>query len=159
MLLLTVAFVELVICWVTWSLAFVKAKKQAGNQKKVVRARASLWGIALQGVGFALVWTYARPRGFEKSSISLIISMILGPPSVALAWWATRHLGKQWRYEAALSDVHDLIQTGPVQFDTAPDIRIDVWDVIGNWRLPSMVADVCWGSGSVLARHRGSCTR
>lgn len=120
MLLLWVAFVELVICWVTWSLAFVKAKKQAGNQKKVVRARASLWGIALQGVGFSLVWTYARPHGFEKSSISLIISMILGPPSVALAWWATRHLGKQWRYEAALSDDHDLIQTGPYSWVRHP---------------------------------------
>jgi protein-S-isoprenylcysteine O-methyltransferase Ste14 len=120
MLLLTVAFVELVLCWVIWSLAFVRAKKQAGNQKKVVRARASLWGIALQGSGFALVWTYARPRGFEKSSILLIISMILGPPSVALAWWATRHLGKQWRYEAALSDDHDLIQTGPYSWVRHP---------------------------------------
>jgi protein-S-isoprenylcysteine O-methyltransferase Ste14 len=39
--------------------------------------------------------------------------MVLGPPSVALVWAATRHLGKQWRYVAALTEDHELIQTGP----------------------------------------------
>ena len=46
--------------------------------------------------------------------------MILGPPSVALAWAATRHLGKQWRYEAALSEDHELIQTGPYRWVRHP---------------------------------------
>ena len=32
---------------------------------------------------------------------------------MALAWVATHHLGKHWRYEAALSEDHELIQTGP----------------------------------------------
>jgi protein-S-isoprenylcysteine O-methyltransferase Ste14 len=39
--------------------------------------------------------------------------MILGPPSVVLGWAAVRHLGKQWRFEAALSEDHELIRTGP----------------------------------------------
>jgi protein-S-isoprenylcysteine O-methyltransferase Ste14 len=39
--------------------------------------------------------------------------MLLGPPSVVLAWRATRHLGKYWRYQAALSANHELVQTGP----------------------------------------------
>jgi hypothetical protein len=46
--------------------------------------------------------------------------MVLGPPSVALAWAATRHLGKQWRYEAALSEDHELIQTGPYRWVRHP---------------------------------------
>ena len=64
-------------------------------------------------IGFSLAWLYVRPSGFEKSAVSLIASMVLGPPSVALAWAAARHLGKQWRFEAALSEDHELIQTGP----------------------------------------------
>jgi protein-S-isoprenylcysteine O-methyltransferase Ste14 len=64
-------------------------------------------------VGFALAWTYVRPKVFEKSNLALIASMIIGPPSVALAWAATRHLGKQWRYAAALREDHELITTGP----------------------------------------------
>jgi protein-S-isoprenylcysteine O-methyltransferase Ste14 len=108
-----VALVELFLCWVAFSLAFVKPRKQAAAQKTVTRAPASRWGIFLVMVSFALVWAYVRPVGFEKSRLSLMASMLLGPPSAALAWAATRHLGKQWRYEAALSEDHELIQTGP----------------------------------------------
>ena len=64
-------------------------------------------------ISFALLCAYVRPPNFQKSALSLIVSMVLGPPSVALAWAATRHIGKQWRYEAALIEDHELIQTGP----------------------------------------------
>jgi len=111
-----VALVELVLCWVAWSLAFVEPRRRAAGQKKVVRAPASKWGIILVMLSFALVWAYVRPVGFQKSRPSLIASMILGPPSVALAWAAARRLGKQWRYEAALSEDHELIQTGPYRW-------------------------------------------
>jgi len=33
--------------------------------------------------------------------------MLLGPPSVLLAWRATRHLGKYWRFQAALNANHE----------------------------------------------------
>ena len=112
-MLRNVAVVELFVCWVMWGLAFVKPRRQAAEQKEVASAPASKWGIALVMLGFALIWAYVRPAGFEKSTASLIASMVLGPPSVALAWSATRHLGKQWRYQAAVSEGHELIQTGP----------------------------------------------
>jgi protein-S-isoprenylcysteine O-methyltransferase Ste14 len=115
-----VALVEVILCWVAWSLAFVKPRKQAAKQKKVAIARGSRGGILLVMVSFALLWSYVRPVGFEKSVLSLITSMILGPPSVGLAWAATRHLGKQWRYEAALSEDHELIQTGPYRWIRHP---------------------------------------
>jgi protein-S-isoprenylcysteine O-methyltransferase Ste14 len=108
-----VALIELLICWVIWCLAFVKPSKLAAGKEKVVRAPASRWGIALVMVGFACVWAFVRPVGFVKSWPSAVLSMVLAPLSVALAWGATRHLGKQWRYEAALSEDHELIQTGP----------------------------------------------
>lgn len=114
------AFIELIICWVAWGLAFMKPRKQAAGQKKVSSAPASKWGIFLVMIGFALVWAYVRPVGFEKSAPSLIASMILAPPSVALGWAATRHLGKQWRFEAALSEDHELVQTGPYRWVRHP---------------------------------------
>ncbi len=119
-MLQTVAVVELFTCWVVWGLAFVKPRRQAAGQKEVKRAPASKWGIGLVMFGFALTWTYVRPAGFEKSELSLIVSMILGPPSVALAWAATRHVGKQWRYQAAVSEGHELIQTGPYRWVRHP---------------------------------------
>jgi len=115
-MLQTAALIELVLCLIAWSLAFLKPRKQAAGQKKVVRAPESKLGILLVTISFALTGAYVRPAGFEKSAPELIASMILAPLSTALVWAATRHLGKQWRYEAALSEDHELIQTGPYRW-------------------------------------------
>jgi protein-S-isoprenylcysteine O-methyltransferase Ste14 len=104
---------ELLLCWLLWSFAFTKPRQQAKGQKKAVRAPASRWGIFLVGLGFACSWMYVKPKGFEKADWSLVVSMILAPCSVWLAYAATRQLGKQWRYEAALSEDHELITSGP----------------------------------------------
>jgi protein-S-isoprenylcysteine O-methyltransferase Ste14 len=114
------AYVELGLCWVAWMLAFVKPSRLVAGQKKAERAPASKWGLLLVMIGFALVWAYVRPVGFQKSWPAQIASMVLGPPSVALAWSAAHHLGKQWRLEAALSEDHELIQTGPYRWVRNP---------------------------------------
>jgi protein-S-isoprenylcysteine O-methyltransferase Ste14 len=67
-------------------------------------------------LGFGCEWAFVQPVGFEKSAASLIASMFVGPPSVALAWAATRHLDRHWRFEAALSEDHELIRTGPYRW-------------------------------------------
>jgi protein-S-isoprenylcysteine O-methyltransferase Ste14 len=110
------AYVVLGVCWVAWSLAFIKPQKRAAGKKKAVRAPASRAGILLVMLGYTCEWAFVRPVGFEKSAASLIASMIVGPPSVALVWMATRHLDKQWRFEAALSEDHELITTGPYRW-------------------------------------------
>lgn len=97
-------------------LAFVKPRKLAAGQKKVAAAPSSRLGLTLEIIGFAFIWAHVRAVGFHKSEASLIASIILAPPAVALAWAATRHLGKQWRYEAALNEDHELIQTGPYRW-------------------------------------------
>jgi len=107
------ALVELLVCWIAWTMAFLKPRKQAAGRKSAATSPVSRWGIVLVTIGFALVWMYVRPPGMQKSWPSLAVSMILGPPSVALAWAAAHRLGKQWRYVAALSEDHELIQTGP----------------------------------------------
>ncbi len=114
------ALVELAVGWVVWSFAFTGPRQQAKGQRKAVRAPSSLWGIGFVAVGFALTWAWVKPPGFEKSVASLILSMALVPLSVALAWAAARKLGKQWRYEAALSEDHELIQTGPYRIIRHP---------------------------------------
>ena len=110
------AYVVLMICWIAWSLAFVKPRKSAAGKRKAVRAPASRWGILLVSLGFAGVWAFVQPNGFEKPAASLIASMIVGLPSVALAYAATRHLDKHWRFEAALSEDHELVRTGPYRW-------------------------------------------
>ena len=114
------AFAELVVCWIAWFLAFVQPRKQASGERAVVSAPVSRWGILVQMLGFALIWAYVRPAGFQKLPLSLVASMILAPACVALAWSAARHLGKQWRFQAALSQDHELVQTGPYRIVRHP---------------------------------------
>jgi protein-S-isoprenylcysteine O-methyltransferase Ste14 len=114
------ALIELFLCWIAWALAFMKPRKLAAGKEKVVRAPASRWGILLVMCGFACVWAFVHPVGFQKSWPSLVFSMLIAPPSVVLAWGATRQLGKQWRFEAALSQDHELIQTGPYRWIRHP---------------------------------------
>jgi len=110
------AYAVLIVCWITWCLAFVKPQKTAAGSKKVMRAPWSRWGIFFVFLGFAGVWAFVQPEGFEKPAASLMASMVVGPPSVALAWAATRHLGRHWRFEAALSQDHELIRSGPYRW-------------------------------------------
>jgi len=110
------AYVELGLCWIAWMLAFVKPREQAADRKETASAPASRWGIFLVMIGFALTWMFVRPVGFHKSTAALIVSMVLGPLSVALGWSAAHHLGKQWRFKAAVREGHELIQTGPYRW-------------------------------------------
>lgn len=110
------AYVVLMICWIVWSLAFIKPRRNAAGKTKAVRAPGSRVGIFLVMLAYSFEWAFVRPTGFEKSPASLIASMIIGPPSVLLVWMAARHLDKQWRFEAALSEDHELITTGPYRW-------------------------------------------
>ena len=118
--LLLVAWGELLLCWILWFLAFAKPSGQARGREKVARAPSSRWGVGLVFVAFALVWAWVKPVGFQKSTASLVVSMILAPASVYLAWASAHELGKQWRIEAALSADHELIQTGPYRWMRNP---------------------------------------
>lgn len=103
---------ELFLCWIVWALAFVKPRRQAAGQAEIARAPASRWGIGLIFIAFALVWVRLAPVGYHQPAAESIASMILGPISVVLVWAAAHRLGKQWRYQAAVSENHELIQTG-----------------------------------------------
>jgi protein-S-isoprenylcysteine O-methyltransferase Ste14 len=111
-----IAWGELLLCWILWVLAFVKPSRQAADQKKTERAPSSRWGIGLIFVAYSVVWAFIRPVGYHQPPIQSLISMILGPASVLLAWAAAHRLGKQWRFEAAISQDHELIQTGVYRY-------------------------------------------
>ena len=115
-----VAVVEMMVGWVAWMFAFRQPSRMKHGEERQ-RAKSSRWGIGLVMVGYTFAFAYVRPaHGYSKSTAELIASMILVPPSVALAWMAARELGKQWRFQAAISEGHDLITTGPYRFVRHP---------------------------------------
>lgn len=118
--LLIAAWVELLVYWIAWCIAFIKPSRQNKKQETVARAPSSRLGIGLVFVAFMLIWIWLKPIGFQKSTACLVVSMVLGPISVLLTWASAHELGKQWRIEAALSADHKLIQTGPYRWIRHP---------------------------------------
>lgn len=108
-----VAFAEIGLCWFIWWLAFIGPRREAAGQKEITHASASRLGIFFNFLGFACIFAYIRPVGYTKTLPELAAGMLLAPLGVNLAWRATRHLGKQWRFQAAISQGHQLITTGP----------------------------------------------
>jgi protein-S-isoprenylcysteine O-methyltransferase Ste14 len=136
------ALIELPLCWITWALAFVRPRKQAKSQKEAETAPRSRLGIIIVSLGFFCAWVQIRPSQFEKSDAALIASMVIAPFAVGLSWWATRHLGKQWRYVAAVAEGHELITTGPYRL-----IRHPIYTSIFGMLLATVFAWSWWPLG------------
>ena len=136
------ALIELLFCWLVWALAFIRPWKKAKDQKKTETASSSRLGILVVTLGFFCAWVDVHPSQFHKSTAALIASMAIGPFAAALAWWATRHLGKQWRYVAALTQDHELITTGPYRF-----IRHPIYASIFGMLLTTVFAWSWWPLG------------
>jgi protein-S-isoprenylcysteine O-methyltransferase Ste14 len=114
------ALAELLLCWVAWALAFIYPILKAKGQKKAVIDRRSKIGILGVMIGFMCAGTYIGAMQLSRPAAALIASMVLAPASVVFTWWATWHLGKQWRYVAALTEGHELITTGPYRLIRHP---------------------------------------
>jgi protein-S-isoprenylcysteine O-methyltransferase Ste14 len=104
--------------WLVVVLGLVLKNKRV-NEKEKKRAPGSLWGIALQSISFALVWSLPRARWwpFRESragEIALsVAAVLLTYASAWLAIQAVRTLGKQWTYQARVLEGHELVTQGP----------------------------------------------
>jgi protein-S-isoprenylcysteine O-methyltransferase Ste14 len=134
-----VAYGELTVCWIAWLAAFVQPYRKSTRQREIAKAPSARWGIVLSLLAFAFVWADVKPVGFEKTWPELVASMLLGPPSVVLAWKATRHLDKYWRYQAALNANHELIKSGPYAW-----IRHPIYASMLGMLLASGAANAWW---------------
>ena len=95
--------------WIAWATPFLIAKR---NAPPGVIDRRARWGIAMVGVGYALLWQgkfWERPLPDWRLALSVCFLTLAG----VLSWTATRALGKQWRIDAGLSVDHDLVMRGP----------------------------------------------
>jgi protein-S-isoprenylcysteine O-methyltransferase Ste14 len=95
----------------------------------IERRDAASWaGIALQGVGFAIVWganrgghAYFLP-GMTVGGMTLLAfaTVTLAFGSAMLGLLAVRELGKQWSLTARVLDTHELVQSGPFAYVRHP---------------------------------------
>src|SRR5438876_144371 len=102
-----VHFLVISLAWFVWAVPFFRNRGRT-PKAAVVDARAR-WGIALEGVGFALVWMnpyWQRPASVPGIAIGLVFVAI----AWVLAFGAVPALGRQWRIEAGLNEDHELVR-------------------------------------------------
>jgi protein-S-isoprenylcysteine O-methyltransferase Ste14 len=117
----TLTFAVVMLSWFAFVVVFVSfigRKPPSAPDSK--RERTSIIGIALQGVSYAVVWTWRRPAFTPIISSSKIAEAALAVLTMALAigsvWFvsaAVRTLGEQWSLAARVLEGHKLITSGP----------------------------------------------
>ena len=119
-------FAVVVLSWFAFVVAFFTRKKppKAPASK---RERASIFGIALQGAGYGLVWSIHRQPFTPITSLSklleivvAIFTMLVAAGSVWFVMASIRTLGKQWSLGARLIEGHKLITDGPYRLVRNP---------------------------------------
>lgn len=113
----SVAVYFLLGCWGVFAAIFL-IKKRTSPTAEIRRDRRASLPIVLQGVAFAIVWTFRRHPGAP------LITPALGPYLdffacallVATVIWvlvSVRTLGRQWTVAARLVEGHKLVTEGP----------------------------------------------
>jgi protein-S-isoprenylcysteine O-methyltransferase Ste14 len=114
-----IAIGGVIVGWMLFGVALAPMllRPRAGHSK---RSPASLASMALQGLGFAIVWGWHRRVGSTlfgvRSRFELPVALaavLLAIASGLFGLWAVRTLGKQWSLVARLADQHELITRGP----------------------------------------------
>jgi|SRR5581483_9807705 len=105
--------------WLLWFAPFVLAHRRGGSKVPQTVDRRARWGIALQGLSFALVW-FRLFWIYRPSPVRVGIGIALLCAAILLSWTGARTLGRQWRVDAGLNVDHELVRTGPYRLVRHP---------------------------------------
>jgi protein-S-isoprenylcysteine O-methyltransferase Ste14 len=118
-LLAEIVYVVVVVCWVLFAVIFFVGRKDA-SRSDAKRATASLLGLVLQSVAYAVVWVFPRgrftslvPMPKNAAAVVAIVTMAIAIGSMWFCLAAVRALGRQWALEARVIEGHELIKLGP----------------------------------------------
>lgn len=95
---------------VLWLAPFLFAKRGSGNLAAV--DRRARWGLVLEVIGIAMM-LQSRFWTVTELSWRTVGSAIFFLFASLLSWTATKALGRQLRFDAAIGSQHDLIRSGP----------------------------------------------
>lgn len=93
-------------------------RRAGGDREPALRSSRSLAGLALEGVAFAIPWTFRSEQ--QSSTVLAAVSMILAAASLVFFAGAIRQLGAQFRVKAVVTADHQLLTTGPYRLVRHP---------------------------------------
>ncbi len=141
-----VSFGFVLVMWFVFGWNFLLRKRLASTAD-TKRAPGSWAGLALQGVGFGIVWSARRAPvaspliegQFVVNIVLQLAAVILAAASRWLAMSAITELGRQWSLAARLTEDHKLVKTGVYAIVRHPiytamlGLMIATGLVLSNW--------------------------
>jgi protein-S-isoprenylcysteine O-methyltransferase Ste14 len=122
----TLVFALVMCSWFAFVAVFFFRKKPAQALERK-RDRDSILGVAVQGVGYALVWSIHRAFFSPILQLGRTVEIGLAVITVAIAFGsvlivvsAVRTLGKEWSVTARLVEGHELVTRGPYRLMRHP---------------------------------------
>lgn len=101
--------------WAAIGIAIIGGRRRSHGAQVRRRSVAGLLGMALQGIGFSIVFAWRRPPlGASAAAWGIgVVSVALAWSGAAFVWWAFRALGRQWSLVPRVVEDHALIEHGP----------------------------------------------
>jgi protein-S-isoprenylcysteine O-methyltransferase Ste14 len=122
----TLVFVIVMICWFVFAGTFLLRKKPPSPPDRK-RDPGSLFGVALQGVSYGIVWGVRRPmftpivsRHEALAIAASVLAICAAVGSVWLVTAAVKTLGKEWSLTARLVEGHKLATSGAYAYVRHP---------------------------------------
>lgn len=102
---------------ILWLTPFLVARRGSGSLVAV--DRRARWGLLLEGIAITLMlqspfWTTTV---LSWRTVASAVCFVL---AALLSWTATRALGKQLRFDAAIGSQHELVRQGPYRMIRHP---------------------------------------
>ena len=128
-------YFTLALGWAAWMYPFLFRAPHGQKRQSVTAKRPTLIGLLLESFAIFLAFVFHLPLGTLPDWPRLAAAAILMPPSIALAWSAVSHLGKQFRVTAGLYSDHELVQSGAYAV-----IRHPIYGTLFGMMIASMLA-------------------
>ncbi len=116
----TLSLVVVVLSWFGFAAVFLIFGDKTKSPPDRKRARGSLVGVVLQGVGYGFAWGAQRTHfspiirvGVPGQIVLFVIITALAIGSPWFAFRARQALGKEWSVTARLVEGHKLVTAGP----------------------------------------------
>jgi protein-S-isoprenylcysteine O-methyltransferase Ste14 len=107
-----VARVLLVACWIAWLYPFIFLAPHNQKRSSITRKRATFAGLFLESMAICVAIVGGILPHDPVGWGSVLLVALFSAPSIALAFSAVKHLGKQFRVNAGLYEDHELVRTG-----------------------------------------------
>ena len=100
------------IFWTAWFYPFFFRAPHWQKRESITRSRPTAAGLFLETASIFIALAAGWHSNVQAGYFRFALAIVVGGASIAMAWSAVKHLGRQFRVNAGLYEDHELVTTG-----------------------------------------------